>query len=617
MPEDDNESMKPSLKIRQEGERLSLLIATLLVLLTAIFTYRAWAAFERNIQEAQTTRRFVDGTTALLSSLKDAETGQRGYLLTGNDRYLEPYRQSITRVPATLDALAHMAASRPHSYQLRRIDRLRPLVQGKMDELAQAIDLRRRHGLDPALALVGSDRGQAAMDQIREICDEIQTASDALLMRQREEVRASAYQAGIVGTFGSVAVFVLLVLATITIRRGTSQRQRLIEDLRKREAEAKEARDLLQTTISSIGDGVVTTDTTGKVVSLNPVAQSLTGWTEEQAAGKPLEEIFKIGSEETGAAADSPVVKALREGSIAGLPNQARLTAKDGRHIPIEDSAAPIRDANGSIAGVVLVFRDITERREAERMEKKAAADLARHSELLELTNAELKNFAYAASHDLREPLRTITAYTQLVQLRSESQLDKKSAECLQFIVAAADRMGVLIDALLEYSKAGEITNRPLSALHMEDVLAGALGNLNGSIEENRAVITHDPLPPIMGDKTHLEQLFQNLVGNALKYRREDVPRIHVAARDLGREWLFSVSDNGQGIPPQYQAQIFELFKRLHGQQYPGSGIGLATCKRLVERYGGRIWVESIVGRGSTFFFTLPAGADMSQSASG
>jgi PAS domain S-box-containing protein len=349
---------------------------------------------------------------------------------------------------------------------------------------------------------------------------------------------------------------------------------------------------------------------------LNPAAQSLTGWTQEDAAGKHFEEIFNITDEETGAAADNPISKALREGIVASLTDRTRLNAKDGRHIPIDDSAAPIRSAKGGVAGVVLVFRDITQRRAAELAEKKASADLATHSELLKRTNAELQHFAYAASHDLREPLRTITAYTQLVQLRSRLQIDKKSAECLQFIVAAAERMGLLIDALLDYSKAGEVANTPLTPVYMEEVVGSAVGNLNGSIEQNQAVVTHDPLPTIMGNRTHLEQLIQNLIGNALKYRREDLPRVHVAARALGKEWLFSVSDNGQGIPLQYQTQIFELFKRLHGQHYPGTGVGLATCKRLVERYGGRIWVESEVGQGSTFLFTLPATAELHRGAS-
>jgi len=609
--------MKLSPRIRQETERFSLLIALLLVLLTATLTYRSWAAFERNRQGALITRQVADQTAALLWSLEDAESAQRGFLLTGNDRYLEPYQEALTRIPNSLDALARTQAGRRLPRQFHHIDRLRPLVKEKMDELAETIDLRRSKGLDAALAIVGGDRGKVTMDRIRAVCSEIQSASYDLLGQQREEVRASAYQAGLTSVLGSAAVFLLLILATITIRKGTRQRERLIEDLQNSEDEAKKARDLLQTTIASIGDGVISTDTAGKVVILNPIAQLLTGWPQEQAEGKPLEDIFNIRNEETGLPAENPVSQALREERSAGLADRTTLTAKYGRPIPIEACAAPIRAADGCINGVVLVFRDVTQRTEAERAEKKAAAEAARHSELLERTNAELQHFAYAASHDLREPLRTITAFTQLVQIRSASQLDKKSAECLQFIVAAADRMGQLIDALLDYSKAGEITNRPLSALRIEEVLAGALGNLNGSIEENNAVITHDPLPPIMGDRTHFEQLMQNLIGNALKYRRQDVPRIHIAARDLGNEWLFSVSDNGQGIPPQHRTQIFDLFKRLHGRQYPGSGIGLATCKRLVERYGGRIWVESEVGKGSTFFFTLPANTGLHRSASG
>jgi PAS domain S-box-containing protein len=608
--------MKASLNIRQEAERLSLLIALLLVLLTAMLTYRAWAAFERTRREAQVTRQLMDGTTTLLASLKDAETGQRGFLLTGSDRYLEPYRRAVAEIPASLDALARIEAGRRNPHEIERIDSLKRLVRVKMDELAETIELRRSKGLDPALAIVRSDRGQSAMDQIQAICAEIQTSSYDLLGQQREEVQTSAYQAGFTSLLGSAAVFALLALATIAIRKGTRHRQRLIEDLQKSEEQATAARDLLQTTISSIGDGVITTDAAGKVVFLNPIAQALTGWAQEAAAGKPLEEIFNISNEETGAVADNPAGKALREGIVASLTDRTVLTAKDGRRIPIDDSAAPMRGAKGNVTGVVLVFRDVSQRREAEVMEKKAAADQARHSKLLERTNAELQHFAYAASHDLREPLRTITAYTQLIQLRSRLQIDRKSAECLQFIVAAADRMGLLIDALLDYSKAGEITNRPLKVLRMEEVLASALGNLNGSIEENNAAITHDPLPAIMGDETHLEQLIQNLIGNALKYRREDVPRVHIAAREVGNEWLFSVSDNGQGIAPQYRMQIFDLFKRLHGQQYPGTGIGLATCKRLVERYGGRIWVESEVGKGSTFFFTLPASAGFYRSTS-
>lgn len=260
--------MRPRPKILQEVERLSLPIALLLVLLTAILSYRAWAAFERQGQQAQVTRQVGDGITALLSSLTDAETGQRGFLLTGDDQYLEQYRQVLKGIPAKLDALARMEAARRRPDQLQRVNRLKPLVQDKMNELARTIELRRSQGLEAALAQVRSDRGLAAMDEIRALCAEIQTASFDLLERQRDEVRASAYQAGLISTLGGAAVFLLLVLATITIREGMRHRQRLIEDLQQSEEEAKEARDLLQTTITSIGDGVITTDTAGNVVFL-------------------------------------------------------------------------------------------------------------------------------------------------------------------------------------------------------------------------------------------------------------------------------------------------------------------------------------------------------------
>jgi light-regulated signal transduction histidine kinase (bacteriophytochrome) len=185
-------------------------------------------------------------------------------------------------------------------------------------------------------------------------------------------------------------------------------------------------------------------------------------------------------------------------------------------------------------------------------------------------------------------------------------RLNEKNAEYLGFIAASARRMSRLVDALMEYSMAGEAAGDSPGLVQMDEVLRTTLENLSGSISESQAVITYDRLPGVAGDEVYLGQLMQNLIGNALKYRREDAPRIHVSARKRGEEWVFSIADNGQGIAAPYLARVFNLFARLHGQNYPGSGIGLATCRRIVERYGGRIWVESEENRGSTFFFTLP-----------
>jgi PAS domain S-box-containing protein len=453
------------------------------------------------------------------------------------------------------------------------------------------------------------------MDHLRQSCLDIQTVARNRLAQYSEQSKTAADELGLISTLGSTVLFVLLAFATVTIHNGTRRRHRLFQDLQKSETQTVEARDWLEVTLGSIDDAVIATDSGGKITFLNRVAESLTGWTSQQAVGRPLQQVFVIHNEETGAEVENPVTKALREDRVVRLANHTRLTSRDGRHIPIDDSAAPIRDAHGKIVGVVLVFRDVTERAAAELAEKQAALVVARHAELLERTNAELRQFAYGASHDLREPLRTISVYSDLLKRDSEIRLQGKSAEYLEFIAGSARRMSQLVDALMEYSMAGDATANPPGVVQMDEILRTTLLNLSGSIAESQALITNDQLPCVVGDEVHLGQLMQNLIGNALKYRGNEAPRIHVSARRQPEEWVFSIADNGQGIAAPYQAQVFNLFTRLHGQNYPGSGIGLATCRRIVERYRGRIWVESEENRGSTFFFTLPAKQEVREQA--
>jgi PAS domain S-box-containing protein len=720
--------------ISRRPERFFLFSALLLVLLIGILSYRAWTAYRQQREQVAITRQIVQGADDVFGALRDAETGQRGFLLTGRELYLEPYKKSPGEIIVGLDKLANAVQARA---EVKRLELLRPLVKNKLEELQQTIDLKRHQGTEAALALVLTGRGYVLMSQIRQICSEIQNAAYTRLQRQTEETRSSVNQIGLVSSLGSLILFVWLVISWSIIQKGTQQREKLIQALQKSDAETREARDWLQTTISSIGDAVIATDASGKVTLLNGVAEALTGWTQAQALGRPLDKIFVITNEETGAIVESPVTKALREGSVVGLANHTHLTAKDGRQIPIDDSAAPIRDALGNITGVVLVFRDVSHRRGIERMEKDAAVAFSRlaaiieysddavigkdlngivtswnrgaerifgytsdqmmgqpisiiaaeqtrnempeilrrikngehiehfetvrrtkggrnihisltvspirdaqgviigaskiarniterveaekerirQAELIERTNAELQQFAYAASHDLREPLRTITAHSQLLQLRAGTGLDERSKESLAFMVAATGRMGQLIDALLEYSQAGEAGNVPACEVQMEEVLAAVVENLQRAIQDSNAVITHDALPRVLGNEPQFIQLLQNLIGNALKYRREEPPAVHLSAKRRGDHWMFSVTDNGQGISSEYHLQVFQIFKRLHGRDYPGAGIGLATCKKIVELHGGCIWVESEPGNGSTFFFTLPLAGVLSSSA--
>ncbi len=243
---------------------------------------------------------------------------------------------------------------------------------------------------------------------------------------------------------------------------------------------------------------------------------------------------------------------------------------------------------------------DITERRGAEAALRGLAAELDR-------SNSDLAQFAYIAGHDLQEPLHTITGFVELLRDRYKGQLDEKADKYIAYTVDGAKRMQQLIAALLAYCRVG-IKGKELVLTDAQEPLARAMENLRFSIEEGGAVITQDAMPTIMADVSQLAQLFQNLIGNALKFRGERLPEIHIGAKRQDDHWLLSVRDNGIGIDPEQADRVFLVFQRLHGRdKYPGSGIGLAICKRIVERHGGRIWVESEVGSGSVFLFTIPA----------
>lgn len=232
---------------------------------------------------------------------------------------------------------------------------------------------------------------------------------------------------------------------------------------------------------------------------------------------------------------------------------------------------------------------------------------VAERTEQLSRTADELRQFAYVASHDLQEPLRTVASYAQLLAKRNKGKLDKDTDDFIHYIVDGVMRMHVLLNDMLAYSRVTDSEDKAAREIETASTLKAALMNLQATIQENSADIEHDQLPKVLADDIQLTQLFQNLVGNAIKYRKPDVtPQVRISAKQNGSEWVFAVQDNGMGIDPKYHERIFGIFKRLHGKELPGTGMGLAICKKIVERHSGRIWVESKYGEGSTFFFTLP-----------
>jgi PAS domain S-box-containing protein len=289
----------------------------------------------------------------------------------------------------------------------------------------------------------------------------------------------------------------------------------------------------------------------------------------------------------------------IRKGEIDSARFEKRYIRADGTVVWCRIAIALVRDVFGMPQHEVAVFDDITDR-------KKADAALSEAHEELKRSNAELEQFAYVASHDLQEPLRMVASYTQLLARRYDDRLDKDAREFMAYIVDGASRMKQLIEDLLAYSRLGT-KGGDFKRVSADAALRRALFSLRTAIEETGAMVTRDPMPTLAADEIQLGQLFQNLIGNALKFRSASVPRINIAVTESTEEYSFEIRDNGIGIEPQYYERIFMVFQRLHNKgEYPGTGIGLAICKKVVERHGGRIWVESRPGEGSSFFFTLP-----------
>jgi len=579
-------------------DRWYLAGALLILLVVSSVSYQEWVAFQRSAPQVQHGRLVLQQIEQVLSYTKDAETGQRGFVLTGDPQYRQVYDQAITALP---QELSNLRASVADDDALRaRVSTLDGLISEKLTELKETIALRQSEGFEAALNQVQTNRGKQAMDEIRKVGADLQNEVYQALQQGVRERQEQGSQARLASLFGGVVLFAFLLLATFDIGRATAERDRLIGDLHAANDRTTASRDLLHTTLTSIGDAVIATDAGSRVTFMNGVAEQLTGWKQAEAEGQKLESVFSIVNEETRQPAPNPALKALTEGSITGLANHTVLIARDGGGLSIDDSAAPIRNAEGKVIGAVLVFRDISERRKIEEQTRRLNQDLVR-------TNQDLQQFAYAASHDLKEPLRTVATCLQLA-LRDYSGkvLDRQAGELIEVAVAGARRMHDLVDALLEYSRAGEVAEPAVEPVRVDKVVRDAITNLQSAIAETHALVSFGQLPVVTANPLHLAQLFQNLISNALKYRSDRPPCVTVTALEQDKQWMFTVEDNGIGIEPEYQAQIFGIFKRLHGAEYPGTGIGLAICKKIVDRHGGSIWVESEVDKGSRFSFTLP-----------
>jgi len=818
-------------------------VACLIVVALTMAGWVCWSQYRTANVEMARSAKVVDSSERLLSRILDAETGQRGFLLTGKEGYLEPYHSAVTAVPQELSNLGKLIAATPG--QSAEFARLQALVHQKMAELAETIELRRAAGAKAALEVVLSDRGKSQMDEIRSAIVAIQngqrstqgTASSqaeaatlvmllaamaaalallfffiagveplldrappavqhprliamgtavlatalALALRQPMApvigpvnalfltflpavlfvswyagVRAGAStvlflasaalyfvfapsgQSRLERQSSAVALLFFILVGAGIVFLARSQRlaiQRADDEARRRTAAEdaeRQQRVHYETTLASIGDAVVSTDAEGRITFVNEVARSILRYPLGELMGRPLDEVFRIVNEHTRLPVESPVAKVLREGQIVGMANHTILIAGDGTEVPLDDSGSPVRGPDGKIRGVVLVFRDVTQRRAAEKLleeqsgslresetvfrtmantipqlvcmaradgsvfwyndrwyeytgstfaemegsgwqslhhprelpevmhrwraalaagtpfemvfplrgkdgryrpfltrsiplrdsegrivrwlgastdisdMRRVEARLERANADLARSNADLQQFAYVASHDLQEPLRMITSYAQLLARKYPAQTDESARMMIDQMMSGTARMRDLLQDLLHFAQIGQAGRDTDQIADLSAVVEIVKLNLQDVIEASEAMIECASLPVLRADGTYLTSLFQNLVSNAIKYHNSEPPWIRISAKTVAGELQFAVSDNGIGIAPEFHRRIFDVFQRLHGRDVPGTGLGLAICKRVVERYGGRIWVESHPGAGSTFYFTLP-----------
>jgi PAS domain S-box-containing protein len=357
---------------------------------------------------------------------------------------------------------------------------------------------------------------------------------------------------------------------------------------------------LLGGIVQLAADGIISVDDEERIHLFNAGAEEIFGYTAEEVLGQKLELLIPERYREVHTAEHLPqFARAHTTARRMGERKEVFGRRKDGSEFPAEVAISKVNvDGRRMYSAVV---RDVTER-------KRHEAELRARGAALERSNAELEQFAYVASHDLQEPLRMVASYTQLLARRYQGKLDAQADKYIAFAVDGAQRMQTLINDLLALSRVGT-QGRPFVPTDVGAVVQRALRWLGKSLEESGGAVEVGPMPTVPADAGQLEQVFQNLLANALKFRRPGVPpRIAVTAVPNGAEWRCAVRDNGIGFEPQYAEQIFVVFQRLHTRaEYAGTGVGLAICKKVVERHGGRIWAESVPNEGTTFYFTLPA----------
>lgn len=566
---------------------VSIAMVTVLMVAIAVLNHHNTLLLHENARRVDEAHKIIDLTNGVLLGLVDTETGERGFLLTGNEKFLRPYDSALPRIATRLADLKELTQG--NTKEQAQIAMLDKLVDERLTLLKERVSLRRRRARD-AGALPAALKGKEQMDAIRSLIAEMEhDERDVLEARNLQSMRAYhiAVATGFIAALGGL---VFLGAFVSLLNRSLMARQAALVSIR-------EQRELFRTTLASIGDAVITTDQNSRVTFLNSIAETMTGWKDSEAHGLPLESVFRIINEETRQPTENPAARALRDGKVVGLANHTVLIARDGSERAIDDSAAPIRNENDMVAGVVLVFRDISERLRSE----KALREADRHKD----------EYLAMLAHELRNPLAPIR---NSLQIMKQPGVDADTlTQARDMAERQVDHMARLLDDLLDVSR----ISRGRIELRKQGVDVGSLVQrtveaVRPFIEERGHELTVTmPAEPlcIHGDPTRLEQVLTNLLNNAAKYTNPG-GRIWLTAESQNGEVLLRVRDNGVGISADMLPSIFDLFvqaQRREDRTQGGVGIGLTLVRRLVELHKGQVEASSPgLSQGSEFVVRLP-----------
>jgi PAS domain S-box-containing protein len=588
---------------RSHGVAGVFAIMAIVVIVSITLTYWAGLHVIHLRALAISHRQVIAESERLLSTLKDAETGQRGFIITGIEDYLAPYYDARARLPEVLNQLR---SAKGITIPAANLNAIQQLTRAKLSELKETIDLRRSRGFDAAAAAVLTDKGTHLMNDLRDQIGELQNKQASALQDEAAAADEATQMRTVAFTFAGIINLLFIVWAYQRITVAIKDREAALAETQSERAEVQRQKDLLAVTLASIGDCVIVTDNMGRITFMNVVAEKVTGWKFEEARLRPTAEVFKIVNEFSHEPVESPVEKVMKHGAIIGLANHTLLIRKDGSEVPIDDSGAPIREADGTMRGTVLVFRDFSEHKEAERKLKEA-------KEKAETANKAKDQFLAMLSHELRTPLTPVLATLNLWEASDE--LPPSMHVDAQMLRRSIELEARIIDDLLDLTRIakGMLSFSPEDT-DVHDLLQFLVGMCRSELQGKELALSlhlNAVRNYVHTDAGRLQQVLWNIMRNATKFTESGGTVSITTSNDQSGNISVMVADTGIGMTPETLSKLFTPFEQgeqFISRRYGGLGLGMAISSALAGLLGGSLTAKSDgLGEGSTFTVTFPS----------